>query len=385
MKRIIFSGAVLWATACSLLAENEKSMELKVLDRFVGTWDIDGFYKPVDGERMPFKGVSHRRWSADGKTIHFDDPGSSPGDPGIQILLTYNPDDGSYPGVTLAGPARGTIKGVWNEENLSMTFTGTLAGETGTFDSVHRFVDADHAEPTGVFKNPAGEVVAELSWKQTRRKQEEKVSSVDDLLSKYHEAMGGFEANRKVTTRRIEGTFAFLGSVQPAKLTVVQKAPDLGLTTIESDNTTALEGFDGKVLWKSNPAEGTVEIQGEEEQQRVKDYHFYKYLDLKADYKSLTLKGQELVKGTPYHVLEATQEDGTSETLCFNVSTHRLELVRRPGLNIEMSNYRKVDGISYPAKTVVSSPDGMELMTVTFDKIEQGIEVDDSIFRKPEE
>lgn len=209
--------------------------------------------------------------------------------------------------------------------------------------------------------------------------------SIDELLSAYHLAMGGLEANRKVTTRRIEGTISILGMAEPAKLTTIQKAPNLCRTVIEATGMKIQEGHDGKVMWKSNPSEGTVELEGAEKLQKLPDYQFYKYLDLKADYKTLTLKGRETMKGTLYNVLEATSEDGSVETFYFDTSSHHLSMVKRADVIIAMSDYRKIEGIAYPAKTVISLPSGPVVVTMTFDQVTQGIEIDDSIFSKPAE
>ena len=198
-----------------------------------------------------------------------------------------------------------------------MSFTGILPDGAGTFESTHRFIDADNADPKGVFKNAAGEVVAEISWKQTRRKADEKIPDVDQVIAKYLEVSGGLEANLKMKSRRIEGTIALFGSEEPAKLTVIQKAPNLILTTIDGEEFTAREGSDGKTVWKSNPTEGTVELQGVEKAQKMRDNRFHKYLDLKKDYQTLVSKGRKTVDGKSYDVLLATLEDGGSETPLF--------------------------------------------------------------------
>ena len=111
MKSRLLTFCTILATACGASAQKSKSPELAVLDRFVGTWDISGTYHLSGGEKVPFNSVSYRQWTQQGKTIHFDDPGSNPDDPGIQILLTYDPENQNYPGVTLMGTKSGQISG----------------------------------------------------------------------------------------------------------------------------------------------------------------------------------------------------------------------------------------------------------------------------------
>ena len=61
----------------------------------------------------------------------------------------------------------------------------------------------------------------------------DKAPTVDELIASYHKAIGGIEANRKLKTRRIEGTVEFVGAPQPFKLTLIHKVPDLILTKVE--------------------------------------------------------------------------------------------------------------------------------------------------------
>lgn len=385
MKRLLIASATLSTATFVAFAENEKGPELQVLDRFVGTWDIEGSYKPTNGDKISINSVSFRKWTANGKTLHFDDPGSDPGDPGIQILLTFDPDSKTYRGVTMMGPSRGEIKGTWDEKTATMHFTGNLGNGGVAFESNHRFIDADHAEPKGVFKNPQGEVIAEISWKQARRKNVGEISSIDELLSAYHEAVGGLETNLKTTTRRTTGTLAIAGGGEPFKMTILQKAPNLNWTMVETPDLKFLEGYDGKVMWKGSSLEGTVELDGPEKQQKLSDYQFHKYVDLKASYKALTLKGQETIEGTLYDVLEATGQTGQFETFYFDASTHHMTIVKRPDISLKMTEWKKNRGVSYSGKTEVSLPNGQIVFTMTFDQVEHGIKIDESVFAKPTE
>lgn len=367
--------------------EVPKSPELQVLDRFVGTWDFVGIYTPAGGEKVPFQRVrvSHRKWSTNGTTLHFDEPGSGPDDPGVQSQQSYDSEKKNYTGVVKSALGRGEFTGTWDEETKTMSFIGTYEGGATTFEGSNRFIDADTVETKFVFKKADGELFIDLNSKQTRRKPLGKAPTVEELIASYHESIGGLEANKKITTRRREGTFSQFDS-PPEKITVIQKAPDLGLTKIEiAGFGEALEGTDGKVVWKSNPVEGTVELQGAERVQKLRDYQFHKYLDLKSEFKTLTSKGRETMEGTTYDVLEAVREDGSSEMLFFHAWKHQLALVKLADFTIEMTNYREIDGIFYSATTSVVLPDGRTVMVGNFTKIEHGIKVDDSLFGKPKE
>ena len=51
-----------------------------------------------------------------------------------------------------------------------MTFRGTFAEGGHSFVFKNRFIDKDQTESSGVIKNADGDVVLELTQKQTRRK-----------------------------------------------------------------------------------------------------------------------------------------------------------------------------------------------------------------------
>lgn len=386
MKPHVAALAALLTTVVPATAQNQRSPELQVLDRFAGTWDVEFTYKPVGGELYKQKAVSYRTWSTKGTILRFDDPGL-PGEPELQLLLTYDPEAKNYPGVIMSGPARSELTGTWNEQTQAMSFTGTMA-DGGTMESTHRFVDADNADPKGVFKNAAGEVVAEVGWKQKRRDEKPlgAVPTVDALIASYHEAIGGLQANKKLTTRQREGTISLFGAPDPFKMTVIQKAPNLAYSKVVIPGFgEAVEGHDGKVAWKSNKVEGTVEFQGAELVQKLRDFQFHQYLDLKSEFKKVDGKGRETVNREVYDALLVTREDGSSETLYFDARTHLLGIVKRSDVTIEMSNYQATGGVLYSHTTVVSSPEGTTLMTGNFGSVKHGVKVDESLFARPKE
>ena len=148
----------------------KRSAELQVLDRFVGTWDIKVTVKPAGDAETTYKAISTRSWSQRGTFIHFDDPNfERPDEPEFQMLLTYDPEARNYPGVMMMGPSRSQITGTWDEMTKMMSFKATLP-DGNKLKSTHRFIDENHADPSGVITTPDGKVILELSWKQTRRK-----------------------------------------------------------------------------------------------------------------------------------------------------------------------------------------------------------------------
>ena len=156
----------------------KRSPELQVLDRFADTWDMNVTHTPADGEKTGFEVVSVRTWSLGGKFMRFEDANNliDPEKPEFQMLLTYDPDSKNYPGVMMNGPEHDQITGTWDKETSTMSFTTTLRNGN-RFASTHRFIGKTRAEASGKVTSPNGELIAEMSWNQTRR--EEKATTAD--------------------------------------------------------------------------------------------------------------------------------------------------------------------------------------------------------------
>ena len=85
------------------------------------------------------------------------------------MTITYDPESTTYPGVMIAGIHRSLVTGTWDEDTKTMHFLLEGIDQKTTFNGTHRFVRNGYAEASGTIKNAEGEVVVELSFKQTRR------------------------------------------------------------------------------------------------------------------------------------------------------------------------------------------------------------------------
>ena len=148
----------------------KRSPELQVLDRYIGVWDIKNTFKPVGGEEVVFNIVSRKSWSLGGSFLRGQDTNLSiPEAKEFHLLWTYDSVAKNYPAVFMEGPNRGEFTGIWDEKTKTMHWKGKMAnGITG--EGHDRFIGKDRIEASGVFKNPEGETVFEISWSHTRRK-----------------------------------------------------------------------------------------------------------------------------------------------------------------------------------------------------------------------
>lgn len=114
--------------------EPKRSPEFQVLNRFVGTWDLEITHKRPQGETTNDNATEIQKWTLGGKFVHFQNPRTEEmGAPEFHFLVTYDPKSESYPGVMTIGSNRSLVKGVWDDKSKTMTFTGSFS-DGGTFD-----------------------------------------------------------------------------------------------------------------------------------------------------------------------------------------------------------------------------------------------------------
>ena len=106
--------------------------------------------------------------------------------------------------------------------------------------------------------DPVGTLVVPLSTKiEEEEPLQPALPSVDQILAKYVQALGGEQALRKVTTRVIVGTQNLSsgpgGKIPlPAAIERYQKAPNVVATIQNVPNGMLADGFDGTNVWAQN-------------------------------------------------------------------------------------------------------------------------------------
>src|ERR1700722_16000757 len=159
--------------------------------------------------------------------------------------------------------------------------------------------------------------------------EEKKVTTlptVDQLLDKYIESLGGEKALRAIKTRLVIGTQDIPtgpGGITPvpARLERYQKAPSLTLDTYTTETFTSSDGFDGATSW-SKDMRGRVMDGMEIDQRRARrSSDFYESLDLRQEYTKLEVVGFERVNNADDYVIVGYPENDLPERLYFSVQS----------------------------------------------------------------
>lgn len=213
--------------------------------------------------------------------------------------------------------------------------------------------------------------------------------TVDQVLSRYVEALGGRAALEKLKTRMMKGSqVRFDGTALP--LEVYEASPNKLVAIVTTANGVVASGFNGTTGWSRNPR-GQRELSGEPLAQMKREAEFYGALKLKELYPQMTLEGKEKVGDREAYVIRSRVGEKRVEKLYFDTQTGLL--IRNLGLDEtilgdipeqeDFSDYREVDGVKLPFTIQMSYVDPWVGWTRKFTEIKHNVPVDDAKFNIP--
>ena len=214
--------------------------------------------------------------------------------------------------------------------------------------------------------------------------------TVEQIIERYVEALGGRAAIEKLNSREAKGTFEIAGTPlkgtvesyyrAPNKFVIFTRVPGLG---------DIFEGYDGNVSWSLDPTNGLRERSGMELAQSRFDAEFYKDLKFKELYSKMELKGTEKMGGREAYRIIATPLKGSPEKLYFDTQTGLLLRADRvlegpqgkTAFEIYFEDYREVDGVRIPYIQRWTTSDYSA--TIKYDSVKHTGTIDDARFSKP--
>jgi hypothetical protein len=214
--------------------------------------------------------------------------------------------------------------------------------------------------------------------------------TVDQILDKYAEAIGGKAAHEKLSSRMSKGTFEMPAMGISGTFVGYEKAPNKMARIIEIGGFGTVDmGFDGKAGWQRDPMQGLRDQTGAELAMAKIEAEFYGAFKMKELFKKLEVKGKEQVGGADAYVVEATPAEGSPVKMYFDAKTG---LLVRQDAEAEtpqgkmpsetyLEDYRAVDGVKMPFVVKLKTP-AME-WTIKLEEIKHNVPVDETKFNKP--
>jgi CubicO group peptidase (beta-lactamase class C family) len=235
----------------------------------------------------------------------------------------------------------------------------------------------------------------EFEFKRTDGKTGDKPKiTADEVMAKAIEAAGGESSWRKVTSRV---TAAEIDAVhQGVKGSVMSYAKFPNKSATETTMTAAgktiakgwefFDGTGGEELFTFSPVE---KLSGKKLEDVRLGSDLYSLLNWKTNYKTVEVKGTEKVGDEECYVVEFTPEKGTKVTELYSTTTFLL--IKRRGViasstsenslpySITFSDYRDVDGVKLPFKTVNSTPSMGDVVMIV-KSVKHNTAIDDKTF-----
>ena len=213
--------------------------------------------------------------------------------------------------------------------------------------------------------------------------------TVDQMLNRHIQAIGGRTALEKATTRVVKGTYVVIFGQTNSSLTFdwYQKAPNKSIFIIDGGSQ---EGFNGAIGWSKGSKSGLSKVTGEKLAVLKRQSTFDWTTKLSELYPKISFIRKDKVNNREVYVFEAIPSDGKPYTLYFDAETSLLlrldfyyEGVKGKPEPTELyyEDYRDVDGIklAFTQRQVSSSYS----ITLKAYEVKHNIPIDDAKFDGP--
>jgi hypothetical protein len=212
--------------------------------------------------------------------------------------------------------------------------------------------------------------------------------TIDQILDKYVQGLGGKDALGKVKTRTIKATRSINGG-EPIAEEISAKAPNKVLVVTSFPQAALSTGYNGQDGWTTG-GRGENSVHEDELEQFRRDAEFmFEPLKLKELYKELTVAGMDKINDKDVYLVRATTATGERERLYFDKQSGLLvrRLASLPTVigffpfQTDYNDYKAVDGVQVPYAMSWSIPGRSWTRKVV--EVKQNTSIDDTKFNQP--
>jgi hypothetical protein len=212
------------------------------------------------------------------------------------------------------------------------------------------------------------------------------VPTLDQILDRYVQALGGKTAIEKVNNRASRGTFTSVHLKTKGPIELYAKAPNKQLMVLLAQGFgNYRRGFNGTVAWEKYPGSDSA---GNLSGFSKRDAEFYLPLKFREMYPNAALKGDAKLGELQAYLLEAPAA-GNPRRWYFDRQSGlllRSETTNSSGKVLESTDYgdyRVVDGVQEPFNIRLVDRDGTDFI-IQLNEVKHNIPLDDASFDKPE-
>jgi len=214
--------------------------------------------------------------------------------------------------------------------------------------------------------------------------------TVDELLARYVEAMGGAKAINAITSRVVKGTVDIPGQSRGGSFETHTQAPNKSTTVIDAYPFGKIKiGYNGRGGWSQTP-QGVQPIKIASELSSLqRDSDIYAAVRVKINFAKVTLAGTSQIGYREVYVLDLQPAAGAVERLYLDAKTWlpaRLNTTRKLGavnepVEIYFDDWQAVDGIKYPFS--ISQRFSKLTLSFTVKEIRHNVPLDAGMFEPP--
>jgi len=215
--------------------------------------------------------------------------------------------------------------------------------------------------------------------------------TVDEIVQKYANAVGGLDNFKKIKTAKFSGTASAQGNEFPITVQIINGRAMR--TDVEVMGQTITNAYKDGKGWKINPYAGaptaTDATADELYEFKIQGSLTSQLMDYKDRGYKAELLGQEDVQGAKTYKIKLTTDDNKTTTYFVDANTYALVktigMRSLMGQEMELETYysevKDIGNVKFSMMRSVQSG-GQTIQEVHFDKIELDIPIDEKIFDK---
>jgi hypothetical protein len=213
--------------------------------------------------------------------------------------------------------------------------------------------------------------------------------SVEEILQKYTQALGGEASIIAIKTRVDKGTLDAPARHMHSTVEIYRKAPDKIVSIVHTPRGDSTQGYNGSVGWQTRGDE-VEEVRGDDLIHLKDSAALNPGLNLHKNYARVEVTSIAKINGRDAYCVNASRADApdqyyfdTQSGLLLRVSTQIDSPLGAIPQDTDYEDYRGVSGVKAPYVVRVVRPDGES--TYKWEQVQANVAIDDSRFDKPVE
>jgi hypothetical protein len=216
--------------------------------------------------------------------------------------------------------------------------------------------------------------------------------NADDIINKYVKAIGGYENLKNIKTLRLTGKAQVKGFDLP--LIITFKRPSMVRVEVKLEDVSQVQAYDGTMGWKTDFMTGGLEAQKMEKDEEDELKFTADFEGAIIDYKkkgfSIWNAGKQKTDSSEFYKIGVlTNAKDTGYYYIDSKSYLQLERIKKridKNITVEtvIKGYLTAEKVKFPSSLEVKIEGNDYVQVIKFDKAEVNIDIDDSIFKMPE-